>query len=64
MTCSQQTTNVSFILRQLENRNLAIKKGLYCEFEVLEKAFDLVPSNVVWRVLKKLSVEKWLARFA
>ena len=64
MTCSQQTTNVSFILRHLENRNAARKKGLYCEFLVSEKAFDLVPSNVVWRVLKKLGVEKWLARFA
>ena len=41
------TTDAIFILRQLEKKYLA-KKDLYFPFVDLEKAFDRVPTEVIW----------------
>ena len=38
------------------------KKNLYFTFVDLEKAFDRVRRDVVWRTLRKLGVEEWLVK--
>ncbi len=51
------TTDQLFILRTLKEQSKAKKKPLYCYFVDFEKAFDIVPHEVLWQVLASLGVE-------
>jgi len=44
----RETTAAIFVLRQLQEKYLAKKKNLYFAFVGIEKAFDRVPTDVVW----------------
>ena len=54
------TTDAIFILRQLQEKQLAKIRKLYFAFE---KAFDRVPRNVIWWAMRKLGIEEWIVRF-
>ena len=56
------TTDAIFVIRQLQEKYLAVNKRLYMAFVDLEKAFDLVPRKVIWWALRKLGVEEWIVR--
>ena len=56
------TTDAIFVVRQLQEKYLAVNKRLYMAFVDLEKAFDLVPQKVICWVLRKLGVEEWIVR--
>ena len=56
------TTDVTFVVRQLQEKYLAANKRLYMAFVDLEKAFDRVPRKVIWRALRKLGVDEWIVR--
>ena len=56
------TTDAIFVVRQLQEKYLAVNKRLYMAFVVLEKAFDRVPRKVIWWALRKLGVEEWIVR--
>ena len=56
------TTDAIFILRQLQEKHLAINKPLYFGFIDLEKAFDRVPREVLWWAMRKVGVEEWMVR--
>ena len=51
-----------FIARQLQERYLEKKKKLSFASVDLEKAFDLVPREVVKWVMRKLGVDEWSIR--
>ena len=53
-------TDAIFIVRQLQEKYLAKSKDLWMAFVDLEKAFDSVPWEVVWRVLRYLGVDEWI----
>ena len=54
------TTDAIFVVRQLQEKYLAVNKRLYMAFVDLEKAFDCVPQKVIWWALRKLGVEEWI----
>lgn len=56
------TTDAIFVVRQLQEKYLAVNKRLYMAFVDLEKALDRVPRKVVWWALRKLGVEEWIVR--
>ena len=56
------TTDAIFVVRQLQEKYLAVNKRLYMAFMYLEKAFDRVPRKVIWWALRKLGVEEWIVR--
>ena len=56
------TTDAIFVVRQLQEKYLAVNKRLYMAFVDLEKAFDRVPQRVIWWALRKLGVEEWIVR--
>ena len=56
------TTDAIFVVRQLQEKYLAVNKRLYMAFLDLEKAFDHVPRKVIWWALRKLGVEEWIVR--
>ena len=41
---------------------MASNKPLYMAFVDLEKAFDRVPRDVIWRAMRKLGIDEWLVR--
>ena len=53
------TTDAIFVVRQLQEKYLAVNKRLYMAFVDLEKAFYHVPRKVIWWALRKLCVEEW-----
>ena len=57
------TTDAIFILRHLQEKHVAKNKKFYCAFVDLEKAFDRVPREVIWRAMQKLGVEEWILQF-
>ena len=57
------TTDALFILRHLQEKHVAKNKKFYCAFVDLEKAFDRVPREVIWRAMQKLGVEEWILQF-
>ena len=56
------TTDAIFIVRQLQEKHLAANKPLYMAFVDLEKAYDLVPRDVIWWAMRKLGIDEWLVR--
>ena len=54
----RSTTDAIFIVRQLQEKYLAKNKDLWMAFSYLEKPFDRVPREVVWWVLRNLSVDE------
>ena len=56
------TTDAIFVVRQLQEKYLAVNKRLYMAFVDLEKAFDRVSRKVIWWALRKLGVEEWIVR--
>ena len=56
------TDDAFFIVRQLQEKDLGANKPLYMAFIGLEKAFDRVPRDVIWWVMRKLCIDKWLER--
>ena len=56
------TTDAIFIVRQLQEKHLAVNKRLYMAFVDLEKAFDRVPREVIWWAMRKLGIDEWLVR--
>ena len=56
------TIDAIFVVRQLQEKYLAVNKRLYMAFVDLEKAFDCVPLKVIWWALRKLGVEEWIVR--
>ena len=56
------TTDAIFVVRQLQEKYLAVNKQLYMAFLDLEKAFDRVPQKVIWWALRRLGVEEWIVR--
>ena len=57
------TTDAIFILRHLQEKHVAKNKKFYCAFVDLEKAFNRVPREVIWRAMQKLGVEEWILQF-
>ena len=56
------TTDAIFVVRQLQEKYLAVNKRLYMAFVDFEKAFDQVPRKVIWWALRKLGVDEWIVR--
>ena len=56
------TTDAIFVVRQLQEKYLAVNKRLYMALVDLEKALDRVPRKVIWWALRKLGVEEWIVR--
>ena len=56
----RSTTDAIFLVRQLQEKHLAKSKDLWMAFVDLEKAFDRVPREVVWWVLRYLGVDEWI----
>ena len=55
-------TDAIFVVRQLQEKYLAVNKRLNIAFVDLEKAFDRVTRQVIWWALRKLAVEEWIVR--
>ena len=49
-----------FIVHQVQEKYLARNKELWMAFVDLEKAFDRVSREVVWRALRCLGVDEWI----
>ena len=56
---SHSTTNVIFILRQMQEKHHLKRITMYAAFVDLEKAFDRVPRKLIWWSLTKLGVDEW-----
>ena len=56
------TTDVIFLVRQLQENYLTANKSFYMAFLDLEKAFDHVPQKAIWWVLRELGVKEWIVR--
>ena len=56
------TTDVIFIVRQLQEKHLAAYKLHYMAFIDLEKAFYRVQWDVIWWAMRKLGIDEWLVR--
>ena len=54
------TTDVIFILRQRQEKNLQKKKNIYFAYFDLEKAFNRVPRRILWWAMRKLRVDEWI----
>ena len=58
----RSATDAVFIVRQLQEKYLAVKKPLFFVFVDLEKAFDQVPRKVSLWEMRKLGVKEWAVR--
>ena len=59
----RSTTDAIFVVRQLQEKYLAVGKRIYMAFLDLEKAFDPVPWKVRWWAMRKHVVEEWIVKF-
>jgi len=48
------TTDVSFIVRQLQEKYIAKKKERWMAFVDFQEAFDQVPDDLVWWALRPI----------
>ena len=55
------TTNLVFILRQLQEKYLT-KKEFVLFICIFGESFDQVPRVVFWWALRKLCIEEWLVK--
>ena len=55
-------TYAIFVVRQLQEKYLAVNKRLYMAFVDLEKAFYHVPRKVIRWALRKLGFVEWIVR--
>ena len=53
------TTDAIFIVRQVQERFMEKKEDLWMAFVDLEKAYVIVPREVVWWALRYLGVKEW-----
>ena len=56
------TSDAIFTLRQIHEKYLGKHKNLYFAFVDLKKAFHNAQRKVLWWVMRRLGVEKWLIR--
>ena len=56
------TTDVIFIVRQIQEAYIRKNRKLFFAFVDLEKAFDRVPRKVLWWVLWKVGILEWIVR--
>ena len=56
------TTDAIFVVRKLQEKDLAANRKLYMAFVDLQKASDRVPRKVIWLALRKLGVDEWIVR--
>ena len=56
------TTDAIFIVRQLQEKYLGKRNTLFFVFVDLEKAFDMMPRELVEWGMRKLGVDEWLVR--
>ena len=56
------TTDVIYILRQMQEKYLIRKRKIYFAFVDLEKTFDQVPRSVLWWAMRKLGIDNWIVR--
>jgi len=54
------TTDAIFTVRQMQENFRVKGKKLYFGFVDLEKAFDMLPREVIRWAMRKLGVEEWL----
>ena len=55
------TTDVIFIVRQLQEKHLIANKCLYMAFLYLEKkAFDCVHQDFIWLAMPTIGTDEWL----
>jgi len=59
-TKGKGTNNVIFIVRQMQQNFRPKGKKLYFGLVDLEKAFDIVPREVIRWAMRKFEVEEWL----
>ena len=57
----RDTTDAIFVVRQLQEKHLAVNRRLYMAFLDQEKSLYRVPRKVIFWALKKLGVE-WIVR--
>ena len=53
------TTDVIFILHQLQEKHVGKHKLLYFTFVDLEKSFEQVPRKILWWAMRRVGDEEW-----
>ena len=56
------TTDAIFVVCQMQGQILANNRALYYALVNLEKAFDIIPWEVVRQALRTLTVEEWFVK--
>lgn len=56
------TIDPIFIVHQIQGKHLTNDRNLYLAFIGLKKAFDCVPHEVLWWVIRYLGFPEWLVR--
>ena len=52
------TTGAIIVARQLHVQHLAANKLIYLTFIDVEKAFDLVPRDVIWWAKRRIGIDE------